>query len=228
MTTNILYTTPLTTSLYKQHKSQSASSRRLEPLQRRSWLVLWLEAIFYTETQHLSPRCCPRLTEPPPQLLISPFKGARWSDGKSPPFPELGTLEGGSQGRLQLLFPRAPGSYKAGCKQAPLKKNVNEGAIHYLRLAPCHPLFLWATAASRNRESIWWELGNPGGLEPLQSSFFSSAEDPAGSAFLARRTAELFTSFLTKHQSSSASMFAPRVFVHNPTQKSRLALYSHL
>lgn len=86
MTTNILYTTPLTTSLYKQHKSRSASSRRLEPLQRQSWLVLWLEAIFYTWTQHLSPTCCPRLTDPPPLLLISTFKRARWSDGKRSAF----------------------------------------------------------------------------------------------------------------------------------------------
>lgn len=86
MTTNILYTTPLTTSLYKQHKSRSASSRRLEPLQRRSWLVLWLEAIFYIQTQHLSLRCYSRLKDPPPLSLISTFKRARWSDGKCSAF----------------------------------------------------------------------------------------------------------------------------------------------
>lgn len=57
----------------------------------------------------------------------------------------------------------------------------------------------------------------------MQSSFFSSAEDPAGSAFLAHRTAELFSSFLTKHWSSSASTIVPGVFIYNPTQKSSLA-----
>ena len=111
-------------------------------------------------------------------------------------------------------------------KQSPLKKNVNEGAIHYLRLAPCHPLLLWVTAARRNRESIWWELGNPGGVKSLQSSFFSSAEDPAGSAFLAHRTAELFTSFLTKHWNSLASTFVQECLFTTQPRKAALLLYS--
>lgn len=97
--------------------------------------------------------------------------------GRVLPFPELGTRKGGSPSKLQVTFPQAPGSCNAVCKQAPLKKNVNEGAIHYLQLAPCHPLLLWAMPSCRNRGSIWWEQGNPGGTEPLRSSFFPSAKE---------------------------------------------------
>lgn len=119
MTTNILYTTPLTTSLYKQHKSQSPL---IQTIGTTSEAVM-ISALAGSHILHINPAsvsAMPSQANRPTSTVTNKHvqESQMVCQEVLSPFPELGTLEGGSLSQLQVVFPGAPGSCDAVCEEA--------------------------------------------------------------------------------------------------------------
>lgn len=189
--------------------------------------MLWLEAIFYTSTQHLSASCCPSRTDPPPLLLISTLARARWSDGKRSASSRA--RHTGGREPTQAPSQSSSGSRFLQCcvQTGTTKEECKWGHYSLFRAgtspSPPPPL---GEACRRNRENIWWEQGNPGGVEPWQSRFFPSAEGPAGSALLGPQNSWAFHFLPNKALEFFLCLYHGCWYtIYNPTPppKSRLA-----
>lgn len=141
--------------------------------------------------------------------------------------------EGAHVGPAPVRVPRASGSCNAVCKQAPLKKNVNEGAIHYLGLAHHHPLLLWARpalgtgkASDESRATLEaWSHGKADSsllLRILQAQHFLAHKNSWAFHFLPNKALEFFLCLYQGCLYTTYTSPIPRL----PPKKADLLLYS--
>lgn len=84
--------------------------------------------------------------------------------------PELGKPEPWNQSWLQTVFPWALGASETAHKLAPLKKNTNDGTIHYSELVGGQHLPLQKILSCRYNEGRWKVQHTSAGVGVVQRS----------------------------------------------------------